>query len=377
VKQNLQQFAQLAAVVAVVVGCYQVLSPFIPAILFSAVACSASWPLYLEVRRSLRGRSTWAALTMTTMLVIIVIGPTIILAVSLADDVTAGIDKLRGWLAGGAPAPPGWLKNIPLIGGPLDGYWHQLAASRDEALNLLKSLAEPARNVVVAAGKAIGASVLQMTLATFIAFFFYRDGEALIRAIRKILEKLAGDLGDELLATIDNTVTGVVNGIFGTALAQAAATLIGLLIAGVPGALLLCVATFFLSMIPVGPPLVWGGAAIWLFYQDSIGWGIFMLVYGLVVISSIDNVIKPYLISRSSSLPLLLIVLGVFGGIVAFGFIGIFIGPPMMAVGLTLIQLWTEKSTLHIIESGSTIVPDERRDVGPSVRTTSRIDVGP
>src|SRR5258707_5065387 len=101
--------------------------------------------------------------------------------------------------------------------------------------------------------------------------------------------------------------------------------LIGLVIAGVLGALLLGMATFFLSMIPVGPPLVWGGAAIWLFDQGSIGWAIFMLVYGLVVISSIDNFVKPYLISRSSSLPLLLIVFGVFGGIVAFCFLGSFI----------------------------------------------------
>jgi predicted PurR-regulated permease PerM len=116
--------------------------------------------------------------------------------------------------------------------------------------------------------------------------------------------------------------------------------MIGFLIAGVPGALTLGAVTFFLSMIPIGPPLVWGGAAIWLFYQGSIGWAIFMVAWGLLAISSIDNFVKPYLISRSSSLPMLLIVFGVFGGIVAFGFIGVFIGPPMLAVGLTLAQLW-------------------------------------
>jgi predicted PurR-regulated permease PerM len=352
VKQNLQQVAQLAAVIAVVVGCYQVLAPFIPAILFAAVACSASWPLFVRLRRSMRGSSAWAALSMTALMVILVVGPTVLLAVSLADEATGGFDKLRGWLAAGPPEPPAWLMRIPIVGEPLDGYWRGLAASRDEVVNLLKSLAEPARQLVVAAGKAIGASVLQLTLATFIAFFLYRDGEALVRAIRRILEKLAGNLGDELLATIHNTVTGVVNGIFGTALAQALVALIGLLLAGVPGALLLGALTFLLSIIPVGPPLVWGGAAIWLFYQGSIGWGIFMIVYGLLVISSIDNFVKPYLISRSSSLPLLLIVLGVFGGIVAFGFIGIFIGPPMLAVGLTLIQLWTSKSTLEIVGPG-------------------------
>ena len=363
---TLQHYAQLAAVVVVIIGCYQVLYPFVPAILFSAVACSASWPLFVRIRRALRGRATLAALLMTFLLVILVIGPTIALALSLAEDLTAGFDLLRELLDDGLPDLPAWFQSIPLVGAPIEGYWHELGASRDEVVDLLKNLAEPARNVLVVAGKAVGASVLQMVLATFIGFFFYRDGELLIRATRRILEKLAGDLGDELLNTIDNTVTGVVHGIFGTALAQASAAIIGFLLAGVPGALLLGIATFFLSMIPIGPPLVWGGAAVWLFYQGSIYWAVFMVVWGLLVISSIDNFVKPYLISRSSSLPLLLIVLGVFGGIIGFGFIGIFIGPPVLAVGLTLIQLWTSRSTLHIIapgEGGSG--PDSRTNSGP------------
>ncbi len=347
-KPDLQHYAQLAAVVAVVIGCYQVLAPFVPAILFSAVACSASWPAYVRVRRAFRGHGALAALSMTLLMVVLVIGPTAALAASLVDDVTAGIDQVRIWLAAGPPQPPHWLAAIPFLGEPLAGYWRQLVASRDEALNLVKSLADPARLLVLAASKAVGASVLQLTLAAFIAFFFYRDGEALIRAVRRILEELAGDIGEEILTTVDNTVTGVIHGIFGTALAQAMVAMIGFIIAGVPAPLLLGVATFLLSMIPVGPPLVWGGAALWLFYQGSTGWAIFMVVWGLAVISSIDNIVKPYLISRASSLPLLLIVLGVFGGIIAFGFIGIFIGPPMLAVGLTLIQLWTSKSRVQI-----------------------------
>jgi len=177
-------------------------------------------------------------------------------------------------------------------------------------------------------------------LATFIGFFFFRDGDALMASIRSAFEHLAGGLADELLATIQNTVTGVVHGIFGTALAQALVAILGFYIAGVPGVLLLGIGTFFLSLVPVGPPLLWGGAAVWLFSQGQTGWAIFMVLYGLLVISSIDNFVKPFLISRSSNLPLLLIVLGVFGGVIAFGFIGVFIGPPVLAVGFTLVQLW-------------------------------------
>ena len=340
-KQSLQHYAQLAAVIVVAIACFQVLQPFIPAILFAAVACSSSWPTYVRLRKSMGERPTWAALVMTLLLVVLVIGPSTVLALSIADDVTAVVEAVRELLDRGPLLPPAWLQGIPLIGEPLDGYWHRLAASREEVAALLRSLIEPAKNIVVGAGKAIGTSLLQMVFATFIVFFFYRDGDSLVRAIERILEKLAGDLGEELLVTVDQTVAGVVHGVFGTALAQAGVALIGLLVAGVPGAFALATATFFLSMIPIGPPLVWGGAAVWLFYQGSIGWAIFMVAWGLLAISSIDNFVKPYLISRSSSLPMLLIVFGVFGGIVAFGFIGVFIGPPMLAVGLTLVQLWT------------------------------------
>ncbi|MEK8034098.1 AI-2E family transporter [Ideonella sp. DXS29W] len=338
---SLQHYARLGAVVVVVVGCYQVLHPFIPALLFAAVVCAASWPLYRRLRDALGGRSTWAALAMTLLLVVLVIGPSTLLALSLADDVAAVFDGAKGLLDHGPIEPPSWLREVPLVGQALSEYWHRIAASREELNTLLKSLFEPARILLLGAGKAIGGSLVQLTFATFIAFFFFRDGERMVDAARAILVKLAGHLGETLLSTINGTVIGVVHGIFGTALAQALVALIGFLVAGVPGSVALAALTFLLSMVPVGPPLVWGGAAIWLFVQGSVGWGIFMVAWGLFAISSIDNVIKPYLISRASSLPLLLILLGVFGGIVAFGFIGIFIGPPMLAIGLTLVQLWS------------------------------------
>ena len=343
VKQSLLHYAQLAAVVIVAVGCWQVLHPFIPALLFAAVACASSWPLHRRIRQALGGRPAWSALAMTSLLVVLVIGPCTVLALSLADDVTALVDSAKALLDHGPFLPPDWLKDVPLVGDLLVAYWQRVAASREEVAALVKSLMEPARSLLLGTGKAVGAGLIQLTFAAFIAFFFYRDGEALVGAARRVLEKLAGHLGDELLATIDSTVTGVVHGIFGTALAQALVAMVGFLIAGVPGALALGALTFLFSMVPVGPPLVWGGAALWLAGHGEVGWAIFMVAYGLLAISSIDNFIKPYLISRSSSLPLLLIVFGVFGGIVAFGFIGIFIGPPMLAVGLTLVKLWSEQ----------------------------------
>jgi predicted PurR-regulated permease PerM len=341
---RLHQYAQLAAVVVIVVGSYLVLHPFIPAILFSAVVCSATWPLYVRLRQALRGRSALAALVMTLLLTALVIGPSVLLAVSLADNVTAMVDAGKAALEEGPIQPPAWLRKIPMAGDMLTDYWQRLVSSGESLAAQSRGLLEPARNFLVGAGKTVGQGLLQLALATFIGFFFYRDGESLALALRKALDRLAGGLGRELLQTIHNTVTGVVHGIFGTALAQAAVALVGFLIAGIPAPFWLAAATFFLSILPIGPPLVWGGATVWLVSQGQIGWAVFMALWGLLAISTIDNFVKPLLISRSSDLPLLLIVLGVFGGVFAFGFIGIFIGPPVLAVGLTLVQIWIARS---------------------------------
>jgi len=128
--------------------------------------------------------------------------------------------------------------------------------------------------------------------------------------------------------------------VLGTALAQAIVAWIGFLIAGVPGSLLWAVLTFFLSIVPVGPPVIWISATVWLASQGSTGWAVFMALWGIIAISGVDNVVKPLLISRGSSLPFILVLLGVLGGVISFGFIGLFIGPTLLAVGYRLLQEW-------------------------------------
>lgn len=339
-EQPLRQFAQLAAISVIIVGCYLVLLPFIPAILFAGVVCISTWPLYVRLRRALRGLSSPAALLMVCLLMLLVIAPSALLAYSLTDNVAIFVERIKSLLSQGPIPLPAWLKALPIVGSHLDAYWKNLTTSGEDTVALLARLLEPARVVLIGAGKAITHSLLQMSFAAFIGFFFFRDGDILAETFRIGLDKLGGSVGAELLTTLHDTVAGVVHGIFGMALAQGLVAGIGFFIAGVPGAFVLGGATFMLSLIPFGPPLIWGGATYWLFSQGSIGWAIFMLLWGLLVISTIDNVVRPYLISLDSGLPLLLAVLGVFGGIIAFGFIGIFIGPPLLAIGLILVRLW-------------------------------------
>ncbi|HNB79574.1 MAG TPA: AI-2E family transporter [Rhodocyclaceae bacterium] len=337
-----KRIAQIVLVSLLLAGCLMVLLPFLAAILFAAVICIVTWPIYAWLRDKLRKRDGLSAFAMTLLLILVVLVPMIGLTAGLADGVSQAIDAFGPAFERGLPShPPQWLATLPVIGESIDAYWNRLAESREELIKVLRQFSEPARKFALQIGTLFGQGLLQLTLVIFIAFFFYRDGAAIMGALRTGAQRLGGDLGTQMVDLAQNTVTGVMLGIVGTAFGQAVLALIGFLIAGVPGAVLLAAGTFFLSMIPVGPPLLWGGAAWWLYDQGETGWAIFMVVWGVAVISSVDNFLKPILISRSASLPILLIALGVFGGALAFGFIGIFLGPTLLALGHVLLQRWT------------------------------------
>jgi predicted PurR-regulated permease PerM len=338
--QRLDAYARLGAIAAVLASSYLVLAGFVPAILFAAVVCSASWPVNAWLRKRLGGRAWLAALSMCLLLAVLVIVPSLLLAASLSENVMALAEKLKSLRDSGPLPPPEWLDKIPLVGDLARQYWQQTAASGETLATQFKGMLEPARHLLLVSGRAAGEGLLQLVLATFIIYFFYRDGESLMAAIRQAMARLAGRHAPDLLHTIQTNIAGVVNGIFGTALAQGTVAAVGFAIAGIPGALLLGACTLFVSILPIGPPIIWGGATLWLLAQDRGGWAIFMFLWGLLFISTIDNLVKPYLISRSSDLPLLLTVLGVLGGVSAFGFIGLFIGPPLLAVGLALVKQW-------------------------------------
>lgn len=334
------RLARIALVVSLIVGCFFVLRPFMAGILFAAVICVFTWPLYRRVWFYLGNRDTLAAITMTVLLLVALILPMAYLAANLADSAAAMFDQLRHALQHLQPHPPEWMRELPLIGDQVSESWERVAVSHDELIKLLQQYYEPMRKFSLQAVQVVAGGFLQLLLVVFIAFFFYRDGVSLSEGMLAIVHKLGGKLGQDMLHLSCNTVKGVMLGIFGTALAQAIVALVGFLIAGAPVPILLASITFFFSIIPFGPPLVWGGAALWLYSHGEQGWAIFLAIYGLLAISSVDNVVKPILISQSSKLPLLLIVLGVLGGAIAFGFVGIFLGPTLLAVGLTLIAHW-------------------------------------
>jgi predicted PurR-regulated permease PerM len=348
---NTNQVTRIALIALLVIGCIYVLQPFMAAVLFSAILCLFTWPLYHRLWLRFGRRDTLAAVTMTLLLLIALILPMAYLAINLADSADKLFNELGTGLQNLQPQAPDWVRNLPLVGQQISRSWESATASHEELMKLLQQYYEPMRAFTLRAVQLVAGGFLQLLLVVFVAFFFYRDGARLAQGLVAIVRRLGGELGEEMLDLSCNTVKGVMLGIFGTALAQSVVAMAGFVLSGAPTPLLLACATFFLSVVPIGPPLIWGGASIWLYNHGEHGWAIFLALYGLLAISTVDNVIKPILISHSSHLPLLLIVLGVLGGAIAFGFIGIFLGPTLLAVGFTLMVHWiaSQNKKLHEI----------------------------
>ncbi|MGQ9649188.1 MAG: AI-2E family transporter [Phycisphaerae bacterium] len=321
------------------IGCILVLRPFISAILWAIVLCISIWPLYSRLVNLLRECRGLGALILTICVILVLLTPFALIGLSLADDVRRFGSGLREVLESPPPEPPSWVEGLPLIGVHAGDTWRDLASDSAKFASRLKPLVEPVTSALLAGTVQFMKGVGELALSIFIAFFLFRDGPAVAQRFVEATEHIAGSQTRELVEVAVKTVRGVVYGILGTALAQSVIAGIGFLIAGVPGAALLALLTFFLSVVPMGPPLVWIPVAIWLFWKGSVGWGVFMVCWGLLV-SSVDNVIKPVIISQGSRMPFVLVLLGVLGGAIAFGFIGVFLGPVLLVVGLRVLEHW-------------------------------------
>jgi predicted PurR-regulated permease PerM len=334
-----ESLARLALVLLLALGCWRVVQPFVPALLFAIAICISTWPAYRWLQSRLRGRRSVASLIACIVVALGVIAPTVVLVISLGDAAAWLLKLIDEWRAAGPLQAPAWVTRLPVIG-DLAGGWIRDLASGVGTSDALAQLAEPARRLALAGGRALGYGVTQALFAALLLFFLYRDGEAFARRLSTAASRLGGERGQALLATAQRTIVGVMFSVLGTALAQAMVAVVGFAIAGVPNAVLLGALTFILSMAPVGPPLIWGGAAVWLFRHGDTGRAVFMLLYGLFGISSVDNVIKPFLISRSSHLPFALTLIGVIGGVLAFGVAGVFVGPTLLALAINLTRQW-------------------------------------
>ncbi|SDU87090.1 AI-2E family transporter [Pseudomonas mucidolens] len=324
---------------------FWVMAPFWSALFWGAVLAFASWPLMRLLTRTLGGRESLAAGVLTLGWMLLVAVPLVWLGFNLADHVRDAVALIKNIQVDGFPEAPTWLGSFPFIGERLVGMWDSIDQQGAALMATLKPYLGQVGNWLLARSAQIGGGILELTLSLVFVFFFYRDGPRLAMFVHRLLERLIGDRAGYYIELVAGTVQRVVNGVIGTAAAQALLALIGFLIAGVPGALVLGIVTFLLSLIPMGPPLVWIPATAWLAWQGDYTYAVFLGVWGTFIISGVDNVLKPYLISRGGNLPLVIVLLGVFGGLIAFGFIGLFIGPTLLAVAYSLLTDWSASQT--------------------------------
>lgn len=324
----------------IAVGCAEVLYPFFPALLWAAILTFTTWPVYQWIRSHVPVGRTVASLAMVAMVAALVALPLALAAPSGADDANALKGIIIGALAAGLPDAPPWLDSVPLVGATLSDLWNSWAADITAMAAFFKPyfgmVAETALKLLL--GLANG--LLSFLLALFVAFFFFGSGERLAAVVAALLTRIAGDRAPRLITVTGATIRGVVYGILGTAVVQGILTWFGLWLVGVPRPLLLGVVAGALSVLPVGAPVVWIPAALWLLADGHTLRGLLLFGYGLIAVSGADSVIRPYFIARGAQLPFLLTMLGVLGGAIAFGLLGVFVGPVLLGVGFTLVKEW-------------------------------------
>jgi predicted PurR-regulated permease PerM len=327
----------------IAIGCVQVLYPFFSAILWAAILTYTTWPVHEWLRARLRlGRMTAASL-MVLIVAVVVVLPLALAAPGGADDAKNLRVLVQTALAAGLPSAPAWLADVPLVGQTVSDLWNSWAAD----LSQLVAFFKPYFGIVAEEGLSLllglANGVLSFVLALLVAFFFYAAGERLAAVLHALLARIAGERAQRLVAVTGATIRGVVYGLLGTAVVQGILTTLGLWGAGIPRPLLLGVVAGGLSVLPIGAPVVWVPAALWLLANDHVLRGAILIVYGIVFISGSDGVIRPFFIARGAQLPFLLTFLGVLGGALAFGLLGVFVGPVLLGVGFTLVKEFAER----------------------------------
>jgi predicted PurR-regulated permease PerM len=330
----------------VVTSVFYILRPFVVGLMFGTILAVAAWPIRAWlVGRGLSGLV--AAMLMLVALLLFVLVPAGLASPILVEEVRGLGERGVAWLSS-SPELPGWITTLPFVGQPIADQWHRLLSGTPEAQKLLLSYVQPLRQFFTDAAVGLASSMLQIALSLVIATTSWARGAQVVSIFRDGLERLGGEELASITEVAGNAIKGVFYGIVGTAAVQGALMAIGFLICGVPGALPIGFVTLLLALSQFGSVLiniVWGGAAWWIYsVQGSSFLFWFMIAFGIFV-TFLDNFLKPWLIGSNMNMPIMLVILGVFGGFISFGFLGLFIGPTLLAVAFALLAVWRSHPT--------------------------------
>jgi predicted PurR-regulated permease PerM len=316
-----------------------VISPFLTAMMWATIVSVATWPSLLRLQARLGGRRGFAVAIVTVMILLVVFVPVTLALMTIiknAQNITAELKSLE---LVQIPGPPAVLSDVP-FGGRIASRWQHFAAlTPEERSAILTPYVQTALQWFAVKAGGIGTILLQFVLTTIISAIVLAHGEIVRDGILRFARRLAGEQGHDAAIRAGQAIRAVVLGVVITAVVQSAIGGAGLAISGIPAAPLLAAVMLFLCLAQLGPVPVLAPAIIWLYWSGQSGRGTVLLVIGLIA-AAIDNVLRPLLIRRGASLPLVLIFAGVIGGLIAFGIIGVFIGPVVLTVAYTLLSKW-------------------------------------
>ncbi len=334
---------QLLLIGALIAGGFWILWPFAPAFVWGATLVVATWPLLLRLQALFGGRRPLAVAAMTLVLLLVLILPLyagISTIIEHLDEIATRSKELVEFA--GSP-PPAWVEKLPLVGASLASHWRDLASAGPTALaERLAPYIRALSGWLLAKVGGVGSVMLQFLLAIVIAAVLYANGETTASGLKRFARRVGGEQTENALTLAGQAVRAVALGVGVTALVQSLLAGVGLAVAGIPFAGPLTAVVFVLCIAQLGPILVLLPAIVWLYWQGHSGWGTALLVWAIPV-GMLDNFLRPVLIKQGADLPLLLILPGVIGGLLAFGVIGLFIGPVLLAVGYTLLVVWVEE----------------------------------
>jgi predicted PurR-regulated permease PerM len=329
---------------ALIAASIWILRPFLAAIIWSTMIVVSTWPIMLALQRWLWGKRWLGVTVMTVALLLVFVAP----FSAAIGTIVANADEMAGWARGLSdlklPPPPAFVEQLPFIGEKLAGLWQQYAARGFEDLvRLVAPYGGQITKWFVAEVGGFGLVSVQFLLTIVVSAILYGTGEDVARWVRRFGLRLAGERGEQVVRLAGQAIRGVALGVVVTALVQALLGGIGIALAGVPFAAVLTAVMFMLALAQIGAVPVLVCALAWLWWKDQTAWFVVLLVWTLIV-GSLDNILRPILIKKGADLPLLLIFAGVIGGLFAFGLLGLFVGPVILAVAYTLLDAWVSEA---------------------------------
>lgn len=325
-------------------GVYAVLSPFLSSVAWAAILAYISWPGYTWLCRRLGSRSGLAALIMTMLVTLILIAPALGFAMLLQGEFMAGIHLATDRLARGDLRLPAFITGLPWIGAELQDWLARVSADPAGFKAQLQQLLTSFRGELVALLGGVGRNIIKLSFALLTLFFLYRDGERALGQLRQVLAGMIGPRIHGYFDAVGNTTRAVLYGIVLTALAQGLLAGLGYWAAGVHSPLAMAVFTATIALIPFGTPFVWGSLSVWLYLNGHHVEAIGLFLWGALVVSWVDNLIRPMVISGATRIPFVLVMFGVLGGVTAFGLLGLFMGPLILAIAVAVWREWLEDS---------------------------------